>query len=130
MYLGIRVYCRQPNSGHHLALDHCYRHWIVKPPRRNDYAPSIEEGGIMRQLTQWELIVIFGGCGLLFVVVSFFRLRYRNGHRGLKTMAICYYWLILVGFYLIATMLFTLGLLALMIGSLGVLYEYSIGVKL
>ena len=84
----------------------------------------------MRQITQIELIVIFGGFALLYGIVAILRLRYRRGHPGLKSMALCYYAVILAGLYLLLTGLPLLGLICVVLGGIGVLYEYEVGAKL
>lgn len=84
----------------------------------------------VRQITQVELIVIFGGFALLYVGVSFLRLRHRKGRSGLRSMALLYYGVIASGLYLLLTGLPLLGAICVVIGGFGVVYEYEIGSKL
>lgn len=84
----------------------------------------------MRQITQVELTIIFGGFAVLYAVTAILRLRYRKGHSGLKSMALFYYGVIASGVYLLFTGLPLLGVICFGIGGAGVLYEYQVGSKL
>ena len=84
----------------------------------------------MRELSQGELIIIFGGFAVLWVVAGYLRLRRRRGLQGLRSLELCYWYVVVVGIYFFITNLTMLGVVVVILALIGVVYERWIGARL
>ena len=84
----------------------------------------------MQQLTMVEVILIFGGLAILYTISAIFRFRFKRGLSGIESMSSLYYGVIVVGLYLTFRLNAGLGMVIMVIGGAGVVYESIIGKKL